>query len=113
MIRNFKVMGLAMVAALALTAVAASAASAATTFHAEKAPVTVSGSQVTTHVFTTDPGTVTCTTATFSGTQSTTTTSTQTITPNYSGCTLKTIFGNIAVSVDFATSGCDYLFNAS
>jgi hypothetical protein len=112
MIRNFKVLGLAMVAALALTAFGASAASAAE-FHSSVAPVKVTGSQSTTHVFTTDPGTVTCTTATFAGEQSTKTAASITITPTYSNCTLKTIFGNIAVTVDFKTAGCDYHFNAS
>ena len=113
MIRNLKVLGLAVAAVLAVSVVGVSAASAAE-FHSETAKTKVTGAQTTTHKFKTDPGEVTCKVATFAGEQTTATASTITITPTYKECTLfSAIFGNIAVSVDFATGECDYVFNAS
>jgi hypothetical protein len=110
MTRNLKVMGLAVVAALALTAVVASAASAAE-FHSSTTNTKITGAQTTTHQFVTDPGTVTCKKATFSGEQAAKTAASITITPSYTECTLATIFGNIAVTVNF--NGCDYTFDAT
>jgi hypothetical protein len=110
MICNAKVLSLAVGAALALTGLVASAASAAS-FHAEKSPSTITGSQTATHTLTTDYGLVACTTATFYGETSGLTTTQQTITPTYSSCTLATIFGSIAVTVNL--NGCDYLFTAN
>lgn len=67
MVRNSKVLGLALVAALALCAVAASAAIAK--FDSEAEVTTLHGAQSTTHQFTVSAGTITCSTATFTGTQ--------------------------------------------
>lgn len=84
--RKLKVMGLALVAALALTAVMASAASAQFTSTAEH--TIISGSQTTAHKFTAGSGIggISCTTATFAGTAVNKTESTQTVNPTYSGC---------------------------
>jgi long-subunit fatty acid transport protein len=108
MTRNFKALGLALVAAFAMSAVVASAASAAE-FHAEKAPVTLTGSQhAGEDVFTTDAGTVSCEEATYTGSQATVTALTASATPKYSGC--HATFGlNTTVDVN----ECKYIFNAN
>ena len=104
--RTFKVLGLALVAVLALSAVIASAASAAENFVAEEA-ATVSVSSNETQVFTYTAGgaQVKCT-----GTQvsaAVTTSSPEvTATPSYSGCTGP---GGITAHVQF-NGGCDFLF---
>lgn len=104
--RKFKTLGLVMAAVFAMSAVSVSAASAAE-FHAETAPVTLSGSQSSTHVFTTAAGTVTCKVATFSGSSSVKTTKEITMTPKYENCTA---FGFISVPIDVKG---DYLFTAN
>lgn len=104
--RKFKTLGLVMAAVFAMSAVSVSAASAAE-FHAASAPVTLSGSQTTSHVFTTAAGTVTCKVATFSGTSSVKTTSEITMVPTYEGCTA---FGFVEVPVHVKG---DYLFTAN
>lgn len=106
MTRKFKVIGLALVAVLAMSAVVASSASA-TEFTAASYPVALSGSQPegALHEFEVGSGNVKCTTATFTGTGSAATT-TQTITPHYTGCTA---FG---LSATVTLNGCDYLFHS-
>ena len=106
--RKFKALGLVLASVFAMSAIGASAASAATTFHTAVHPQSVSGSQTTTHVFTTDAGTVTCKKATFSGTTAASTSATQTLTPDYSECTA---FG--FVNVPIHENGCGYIFNAN
>jgi hypothetical protein len=109
MIRKLKALGVAFTVVLAISAIGASAAPAAS-FHAES-PTLVSGMSSGFSKITTDPGSVSCLSTTFSGNLSTATSATMTVTPNYGSCTLATIFGNISVTVDF--KGCDYHFNAS
>lgn len=105
MFRNMKVLGLAVVAVLAMSAVVAASASAA--FNAENEGTTLlSGSQTNTHEFTVNTGTVTCTTATFAGSQSGKTSSTLSITPTYEGCT-NSLLGSMSVNMN----GCTYLFH--
>jgi hypothetical protein len=98
--RKIKALGLALVAALALTAVMASAASAQ--FTSDKDHTLLHGIQTTSHVFTAGSGFggISCTTATFSGTGTGTheagpptryNSSTQVVNPTYSGC--KDTFG--------------------
>jgi len=99
---------LVVAAALALSAVGASAASAAE-FHSASAPSTITGAQSTGHVFTTDAGTVTCKTVTFSGTQSAKTTTEVTLTPKYESCKA---FG-FAVGIPIHVNGCGFRLNAS
>jgi len=105
--RNLKVLGLALVAALAMTALVASAAQANNEgkFTATSYPGTLHGEDTGTHVFTAAGGTVNCTNATFTG-SFTEASKTQTITPEYSGCTA---FGFIGATVTM--NGCDYLFH--
>ena len=104
MTRNLKILGLALVAAFAMSAVVASSASAylGTT---EKQPSTLTGAQENTNVFTTHGGEVKCTTATYHGEQATTSASSITLTPTYTGCTA---FGFINIPIH--TNNCHYLF---
>jgi hypothetical protein len=74
-------------------------------FHSASAPVTLNGTQSTAHKWTTDAGTVTCKVATFTGTQSTKTSSSSTMTPTYKECVA---FGFINVPIH--TNGCAYLY---
>jgi hypothetical protein len=106
MIRNLKVLGLALAATFALTAVAASAAQAAPLFHAEVAPVTYKGEQTEKHKFTTSAGTVECSKASFEGTNSEKTSSTVTLNAKYESCTA---FGFLNATVSM--NSCDYLFH--
>jgi hypothetical protein len=105
MIRNLKMFGLAAMAIFALSAVAVASASA-DEFHGESAPVNFSGSQTTANVFTTNAGTVKCATATFSGTNATTTSSTAELAATYGGCKA---FGFLEVPVTM--NGCKYKFH--
>jgi hypothetical protein len=105
MIRNLKFLGLALVAVLAMSAVMAGAASA-DEFKSEKAPVTLTGTQgATLDTFSTHAGNVKCTTATYKGTQSTTSTTTIQVAPTYSGCTF------VGLNSTITTNGCEYLFH--
>jgi hypothetical protein len=105
---KLKVLGLALVAALALTAVMASAASAQ--FTSDKEHTIYAGSQKegTNHVFTAGEGFggIACETVNFSGTAVGTSNADQTITPTYSSC--KDSFGR---TVDPHHNSFDYTFN--
>jgi hypothetical protein len=105
MIRKARIIGIAVVAVLALSAVVASAASA-NTFMTKNSvyPQTVEGSQSTAHVFTVTGQKVTCKTAKFKGT-ATAASSTQEVHPTYEGCTA---FG---FEASVTTTGCNYLFH--
>lgn len=104
---KFKALGLVLAAVFALSAVSVASASAAQ-FHSALAPTVISGAQSTSHVFTTNAGTVTCKTAKFSGSQAVVTSETQTLTPKYENCTA---FGFVGVTID--TNECAYEFNAN
>lgn len=106
MTRNLKVLGLALVAML-MMGIAASAAMATThEFHSEASgEITVTGSQTTENTFTTDSGTIHCSTATFTGTATGPTTTTTTLTPTYSGCQST---GFIEANVTVDTNKCHY-----
>lgn len=104
--RNFKALGLALVAVFAMSALAASAAQATQQYHSSGEPTSLSGSQTTKNVFhVPGAGTVECSTATFAGTQPTKTASDVTITPTYSGCIA---FGFSTTHI--TTNGCQYTF---
>jgi hypothetical protein len=105
MIRNLKVLGLAVVAVFAMSAVVASAAMAEN-FHSESSPTTLTGEQSATHEFTTSVGTVTCTTAKFSGNVTGTSVSEVSVHPTYEGCKLS----GININVTITTTGCNYRF---
>lgn len=104
MTRNLKVLGLSLVAAFAMSAVAASSAWATFPFTSPEGAVDLTGSQTTQNIFKTAAGEVKCSIANFSGTNTLTSSSEQTITPSYEGCEA---FGEEA---DVKLNGCDYLF---
>jgi hypothetical protein len=105
MIRNFKALGLALVAVFAMSAVVASAAQANQFSSAGNVSVAISAAQSTTHKFTVDGSSVTCTTATFASTGEVSSPSkTVKVHPTYSGCTA---FGFVGATV--TTTGCDYI----
>jgi hypothetical protein len=102
--RKLKNLGMAILAALAMTAVSAPAASAAE-FHAGFV-YSLSGSQVGEDVSTFSAGTVRCNEITYSGELRTPTSSTLTLAPSFSKCTA---FGFVGASVD--VNGCEYVFH--
>lgn len=110
MVHKVKTLGLAVVAVLAMSAMIAQAAQAAPFFHSEASSTTLEGTQIGEQKFVTSGGTVKCTTATFTGSQSGTTVTTVTLKPVYSGCTA---FGFAGASVDTSGTGheCGYLFH--
>jgi hypothetical protein len=107
--RKLKALGLALVAALALTAVMASTASAQ--FTSNKTHTILSGTQKTgtNDIFTAGSGFggITCENATFSGTAQNTSETTQVIQPVYSNC--KDSFGR---TVDVDNSSLTYTFTS-
>ena len=84
---KLKSLGLALVAALAMSAAMASAASAIE-FHASDAHTILKGSQTSPHEFTVGPGFagIVCNIANFTGTTTATTQNSQVITPEYKEC---------------------------
>jgi hypothetical protein len=110
MTRNLKALGLALIAALALSAVAASGASAEYKFTsgAGTTNTIVTGEQTTTHEFVTGGQGFKCTVAKFEGTQATATTTTATITPTYENCTY-----GATRPIDITMNGCTYLFTGA
>lgn len=111
MIRNTKVLGLALVAVLAMSAFAAAGASAATKFVAGTSTAKVVADQVASenHVFTVDGSEVKCSTAHFETAGEVASPATSiTVHPTYSGCTA---FGFLGATVN--TTGCDYQLFAS
>jgi hypothetical protein len=109
MVRNMKKVGLAALAVLALGAFLASAASAAE-FHSELEHTIIKGSQAAAFndKFTVSAGTTECENTSYSGTQATKTSTTQSASATYSGCTAT--FG-LSVTVD--PNGCEYVFHTA
>jgi hypothetical protein len=109
---KLKALGVAFVAALALTAVMASAAMATPGFTSSVSSPTLHGEQEGSHEFTASAssgfGGITCSTVTFSGTGEGTFATSQTITPTWSGC--KDSFGR---TVDVVTNSTHWIFTAS
>ena len=110
MTRNLKALGLALVAVFAMSALAAGSASAAE-FHSEGENTTVKASQVTTHVFKTTAGEVTCAKATFEGNQAAKTASSITVNASYTECHIN--FFGTKVSATVNMNGCDYVLYAA
>ncbi len=108
MIRNLKTLGLAVMAMFALTAVAASAAQAVE-FHSEieNTTVTASTEAGSNSVFDAAGASISCASATFTGTQAAKTSPTLTVTPVYSNCTFLGV-----LNVPVKTNGCQYTFHA-
>lgn len=105
MLRDLKILGLMLVAILAMSAVVASAASATDMFTLESSPTTLTGKQEApnNNKFKIVGQTVQCETATFDATVSGTAVSEITsIAPTYSGCTL----AGVPTTID--TNGCKY-----
>jgi hypothetical protein len=109
MIRNLKTLGLAVMAIFALTAVASSAAQAIE-FHSEIENTTVTAKTETgsNSVFDAAGASISCASATFTGTQAAKTSATLTVTPAYSSCTFLGIL-NVPVNMN----GCQYTFSAN
>lgn len=89
MTKHLRTLGLVFVAVLALTAFAASAAQAKFSYTAGEAPADLTGSipAGSEDVFSTEGGTVKCTSISFTGTSTLTTASEQKIEPHYNNCT--------------------------
>jgi hypothetical protein len=105
---KLKVLGLALVAAFAMSTVVASAASAtAWQFHSNTDNSILTGEQHNVDVVSYDSGAYRCSSVTYTGTAAGTTNSTITVTPAYSGCKLAFII-NITVN----PTGCAYTFHA-
>lgn len=103
---NLKVLGLAVVAALALTAVVASGAQAAE-FHSETTPTNLTGTSTGNHVFNAAGAKITCKNATFTGQQTGLVTSEVTVGATYSNCSF--LFFNVNVNMH----GCEYKFHSN
>ncbi len=118
MIRNLKVLGLAVIAVLALGAFSASSA-LAVEFHSDSRTgntwltgETNTGAGVgTTHVFDAAGSTITCKKATFSGTQAGNTAADVTMAASYSECTVHV--GGFSLAATVNMGGCAYTFNAN
>jgi len=110
MIRNFKALGLTLVATFAMAALVASGASA--DFRSEVHHTTVTGTQGVTNTLTVAAGTLHCTTATFEGTSTETTSSSSTVAPNYQGCKI-TNYGLETVNAIVDMNGCHYLLTTT
>jgi len=107
MIRNLKVLGLAIAAVMAMSAMMASAASAVPQFTASAYPATVTGSNTKgNEVFTTEGGKVECDSH-FVSHSLEAASSTLTVTPTYSNCEA---FG---LNATVNTEGCTYVFHAT
>ena len=107
MIRNLKVLGLAIAAVMAMSAMMASAASAVPQFTASSYPATVTSSNTRgNEVFTTEAGKVECDSH-FVSHSLAAASSTLTVTPTYTNCEA---FG-LGATVN--TEGCTYVFHAT
>jgi len=104
MIRNLKFLGIALVAALAMSSVFAAAASADVITSESASSTTITGKQGGTDTFKVDGGEVKCTTVTYTGSFSSGASSAL-LTPTYSGCT----FAGLASTIDM--NGCQYRGN--
>lgn len=111
MLRNLKVLGLAIVAVLAMSAVVAQAASAAE-FTAENYTASLSGEQVGEHVFTVEGNTVKCPTAVFSGSLAAASSEVTNVSAKYGNEEAKcTAFGFLSATVKM--NGCTYNFKVN
>lgn len=102
---KLKALGLALLAATALSAIGASAASANPLFHIEMEDTTLTGGQITPNVLTTDLGEMECEVVHYDGTQGPFTSTTLTLTPTFEKCKI----GGINTTVTM--NGCSYVFH--
>jgi hypothetical protein len=115
MIRNIKALGLALAATLAIGAVAAQAASAQ--FHSNSPNEetwltgTTTEGEAGVSEFSAQEQTIKCSQAHFVGRQDGNTTDSVVAVPEYTGCVVETIFGNVNATVEMG--GCAYTFNSN
>ncbi|HEX7278555.1 MAG TPA: hypothetical protein VF255_02920 [Solirubrobacterales bacterium] len=106
--RKLKALGLALVAVFAMSALSAASASAVE-FHSSVAHTELRGEQhAGEDTFTVNAGTVRCSHATYTGTETSATATTQSVTPAYTGCKA---FGFVNTTID--TNGCSYRFDSN
>lgn len=105
MTRSLKTLGLVLFAAAAMSATLASAASANPLFHIEMEDTTLTGSQITPNILTTDLGELKCETVKYDGTQGPFTSTTLTLTPTFEKCKI----GGVNTTVTM--NGCSYVFH--
>jgi hypothetical protein len=105
MTRRLKALGLVLFAVTAMSAALASAASADPMFHVEMEDTTLTGSQITPNVLTTDLGELKCEIVHYDGTQGPFTSPTLTLVPTFEKCKI----GGVNTSV--TTNGCGFLFH--
>ena len=104
---RLKMLGVTVVAVLALTAVVASAAQAAS-FHSElEGTTTLNGTQTGNHVFNAAGATITCKNATFTGMQTGKVANDVTVAATYKNCSF--LFFNVNVNMN----GCEYKFHSN
>ena len=111
MMRNLKVLGIAMAAVFAMSAVIASAASA-DQLTSESSPVTLTGAQIASEnnkLTSPEVGTISCETADYNATSVATPTRTITVTPVYTNCR---VFGFLS-HTPIHMNGCDYLLHVN
>jgi hypothetical protein len=106
MLRNLRILGLTVFAALAIGAVGASAASASPQFHFESEHTILTGQQTTVNALAFDVGVVKCGVVQFGGTKAVLTSTTITLTPTFDNCLL-----NEAEEVTFTHNGCNFLYH--
>lgn len=107
MTRNLKALGLALVAVFALSAMAVQVASAHT-FTAEKAPVTLHGTQENTQVLSFTGKSMECNRITYHGTLASNSAAVLTLHPTYSACN----FGGIEMGVH-VPANCNMVFGSN
>lgn len=108
MTRNLKALGLALVAAFALSAVVSSAASAEPfAFHSEIQHTTLTGAGEGSSSFTFDAGTAKCSTAKYEGTMLSEESTSLTLAPAFESCTIA------GVKADVSMNGCQFVLTAS
>ena len=104
MIRNLKFLGLALVAAIAMTSVTASVASA-DVITAEATSTTLTGAQEGTDVLRVHAGEAKCNTVKYSGSLTAVSSPSFTLTPTFTGC----IFVGLSSTINM--NGCSFKFN--
>jgi len=102
MIRNLKILGLPLVAILAMSMAVMASTASAVEFHSESAHTTLEGEQTEPTEFVFEAGTVICEETVYQRTQESKTTAEVILEPEYVGCT------SGGASVTISTNGCVY-----
>jgi hypothetical protein len=109
MTRNFKALGLALVAVFVMGAFASAAQANDARITAESYPASLDGNQLVANVFEREGRKVTCEVATLSGTITASAATTVTATPTYSNC--HAIILGVKFPATVTMNGCDFLFH--